>query len=138
MSNFIIMLACSGKKAAGEYLPATDLYKGDIFLKGKSIATRYEIPFWILSAKYGIIMPGDVIENYNEKLTKPYKGPFPPAPFYGFYVGGQSYFKNFPDTFLPLVEPGPIGKMLSRLKNLVDNPEEAKAVIRSHPCHAPL
>lgn len=136
MNSFIFILACSGKKKDVEECLAGELYDGEIFKKGKSIADTWEIPFWILSAAHGIITPDQKIKSYNQKLIKPYKGPFPPTPYYGFYVGGQSYFKNFPDTFLPLVEPGPIGKMLSRLKNLVDNPEAAKAVIRSHPYHA--
>ncbi len=138
MSNFRIILACSGKKREDESCPAGELYRGEIFLKGRTIATRYEIPYWILSAKYGIISPDDVINTYDQKLTKAYKGPFPPASYYGFYCGGQSYFKNFPDTFLPLVEPGPIGKMLQRLKHLVDEDEICKKVLRSHPNHASL
>ena len=138
MSIFRIILACSGSKNDIESATAADLYSGQIFLKGQSIANKFQIPYWILSAKYGIIDPHDIIDNYNQKLTKAYKGPFPPAPYYGFYVGGQSYFKNFPDTFLPLVEPGPIGKMLQRLKHLVDDDEACKKILRSHPCHAPL
>lgn len=138
MSRFIFILACSGKKAAGERMPACDLYKGEIFLKGKFIAERFDIPYWILSAKYGIITSNDVIDNYDHKLAKPYNGPFPPNPYCGFYVGGQSYFKNFPDTFLPLVEPGPIGKMLQRLKFLQDSPSEAMKRMSEHPNYAAL
>lgn len=134
--SFHIILACSGKKSSVEKCTAQDLYRGAIFLKGKYIAEQYQIPYWILSAKYGLLSPNDVIDNYNQKLTRPYMGPFPPTEYYGFYVGGQSYFKNFPDTFLPLVEPGPIGKMLQRLKHLVDDDAACKKVLRSHPHHA--
>lgn len=136
MSNFRIILACSGKKADVESCPAKNLYRGEIFLKGQRLANVYEIPYWILSAKYGIIDPDDVIENYDQKLTKPYTGPFPPAPYYGFYVGGQSYFKNFPGQWLPLVPPAPIGKMLQSLKHLTHDAEEAKQILRNHPNHA--
>lgn len=136
MKPFVIILACSGKKADVERCPAGDLYKGEIFLKGKAIAELHQVPYWILSAKHGIIMPTDVIEPYDEKLKKPYSGPFPPEPYYGFYVGGQSYFKNFPESFQPLVEPAPICKMLQALKHLTDNPEETLDLLRSHPSHA--
>lgn len=136
--SFIIILACSGAKRDVEKCEAGDLYTGQIFLKGKKVATRLSIPYWILSAKYGIITPDEVVDNYNQKLAKAYTGPFPPDPYNGFYVGGQSYFKNFPDSFLPLVEPGPIGKMLQRLKYLVDNPEAAIERIASHPRYAAL
>ncbi len=136
--TFIIILACSGKKSADDRCSAGGLYRGEIFIKGKTVAATHNVPYWILSAKYGIIMPDDIIDNYDQKLAKPYTGPFPPETYYGFYVGGKSYFKNFPDTFLPLVEPGPIGKMLQRLKYLVDNPDECYAKLCSHPRHAPL
>ncbi len=134
--TFILILSCSGKKSADERCSASGLYRGEIFMKGKTIAATHSVPYWILSAKYGIIMPEDIIDNYDQKLTKPYKGPFPPAPYYGFYVGGQSYFKNFPNTFLPLVNPAPIGKMLQQLKYLVDNPDECLEWLKSHPRHA--
>jgi len=138
MSKFRMILACSGKKQEGDCYAAAELYTGEIFKKGQAIATKFDVPYWILSAKHGIISPNDVIDNYNQKLTRPYTGPFPPSEFYGFYVGGQSYFKNFPSTFLPLVVPGPIGKMLQQLKYLVDNEDACCTKLMSHPNHAPL
>lgn len=136
--TFVIILACSGKKHNFQSAAAGCLYDGQIFLKGQAIANTHRVPYWILSAKYGIIQPNDIIDNYDQKLTRAYKGPFPPPEYYGFYVGGQSYFKNFPKTFLPLVVPGPIGKMLQRLKHLVDNPDECLEKLKGHPCHATL
>lgn len=139
MNPFVLILACSGKKAKVERCPAGDLYKGEIFLKAQTIATRHGMPYWILSAKYGVITPDQVIDNYDQKLTKPYAGPFPPSPYFGFYVGGQSYFKHFPKSFQPLVGIAPIGKMLQELKYLVDNPDEAQKRINGHPLYnAPL
>ena len=136
MIPFVFILACSGIKADVASCPAGDLYKGQIFLKGKAIAEAHKVPYWILSAKHGIIMPCDVIQTYDEKLKKPYAGPFPPEPFYGFYVGGQSYFKNFPERFKPLVKPALIGKMLAALKDLEDNPEKTLELLKAHPNHA--
>ena len=136
--SFKIILACSGKKNGIDECRAEDLYIGEIFKKGQAIAIKHQVRYWILSAKYGIIMPEDVIETYNQKLTKPYKGPFPPDMYYGFYVGGQSYFKNFPEQWLPLVPPAPIGKMLQSLKVLVDDPDAALARLMEHPKNAAL
>lgn len=137
--KFVLILACSSKKADVERCAAGDLYKGEIFKKGQSIAIEHAVPYWILSAKYGIITPDQIIDNYDEKLASAYKGPFPPETYRGMYVGGQLYFKKFPKSFVPLVGPAPIGKMLQELKYLVDNPNAAyKKMSDWHRNNAPL
>lgn len=136
--SLILILACSAEKRDVEKCPAGELYTGSMFLHGKSIANKCGIPYWILSAKYGIVTPDEVVDNYNQKLTSPYKGPFPPNPYHGFYVGGQSYFKNFPDSFLPLVEIQAMGWMLQNLRYFSYNINAAKRRITEHPRYAAL
>lgn len=73
----IIILACSKTKAwskepalRGKPLPADDAYKGKVFLYGKAYAQKNDIPYLILSAKYGLIKPDTMIEDYEQKLKR--------------------------------------------------------------------
>ncbi len=136
---FCILLEGSTKQDKEvESCEAGDLYKGQIFLKGKDIATTHRVPYCILSAKYGLVWPTTVIETYDEKFKKPYKGPWPPADVYGFTLGGKNYFHNRPDTFMPLVRPQQIGYMLQDLTILQRNPQKALELLKSHPLHGKL
>ena len=131
--NMVLILACSKLKADVPRCKAGDLYRGQIFLKGKAIANAAGLPFWILSAKYGFITPEQEIDNYDEKFKKPFRGPFPPAPWHGFYLGGQLYFRNIPESFLPLVPSQQMGYMLRALTDLQGNPERVRQMICEHP-----
>ena len=130
--HMVIILACSKDKAPDAFCKAGDLYRGSIYTKGKDIATKLGIPFFILSAKYGFLNPGTVIENYNVKFKKAFPGPFPPEPWHGFYLGGALYFQNAPKRFEPLVPPSAMGFMLQNLKRLQDSPERAIALAQDH------
>jgi hypothetical protein len=64
----IVLVACCGQKlphaaAAGE------LYRSDLFLKSKAWAEKFGGAWAILSARYGIVDPGRVIEPYDETLA---------------------------------------------------------------------
>lgn len=131
--NMVLVLACSKSKTEAPRSRAGDLYRGQIFLKGKSIAEAAGLPFWILSAKYGFIHPEQEIDNYNEKFKKPFRGPFPPAPWHGFYLGGALYFKNMPKAFKPLVPSQQMGYMLQGLTQLQRDPQAVKQMILEHP-----
>lgn len=132
-ANMVLVLACSKLKVEAPRIRAGDLYRGQIFLKGKSIAEQAGLPFWILSAKYGFISPDQVIDNYDEKFKKPFRGPFPPAPWHGFYLGGSLYFKHMPQSFRPLVPSQQMGYMLQALTRLQGDPDEVQRMIREHP-----
>lgn len=131
-ANMVLVLACSKNKVNLPSGRAGDFYTGTIHKKGKAIAQAVGLPIWILSAKYGFIHPDTIIEQYDEKFKKPYAGPFPPAPWHGFYLGGSLYFKNMPQSFQPLVKPQQIGYMLSELTVLEKNPARVWEMIRAH------
>ena len=127
-----LILACSKKKRTAPALLAKDLYLGSIFLKGKAIAEAAGMNYCILSAKYGLLMPDDFIENYDQKFKKAYTGKWPLPPAHGFFLGGQLYFKNAPASFTPLVPPSQMGYMLRALKELENDPAEVQRMIRGH------
>lgn len=135
--NMILVLACSKEKLDIPRAAAGELYRGTIYRKGKDIAEKVGLPFWILSAKYGFIRPDQIVDNYDQKFKKPYDGPFPPAPWHGFYLGGQLYFKHMPQSFQPLVTPAQIGYMLQELTILQRSPHLVQDMIAKHPGVAP-
>ena len=50
-------------------MPARDLYTSDWFLKASSYAVKNSNRWFILSAKYGLLDPDDVIEPYDKTLN---------------------------------------------------------------------
>jgi hypothetical protein len=65
----IALVACVGKKKPIPSL-ARDLYISDWFLKASVYAARVADMWYILSAKYGLVAPGTVIEPYDETLNR--------------------------------------------------------------------
>lgn len=65
----IAFIGCSAKKA-GFACPAKHLYRGEVFKKAWRYCTTepFDLIF-ILSAKYGILSPDDVISPYNCSLN---------------------------------------------------------------------
>lgn len=65
----VVLIACSKSKL--DYpAPARKLYQGLLF----KLSVRYaeevlELPWVILSTKYGVVMPDDVIEPYSHTLS---------------------------------------------------------------------
>ena len=63
------MIGCSAGKC-GQRAEAKDMYTGDLFLKSREYAEKKADGEWfILSAKYGLIRPTDVINPYELTLN---------------------------------------------------------------------
>ena len=69
MSRTIALVACVSKKNESP-MSARDLYISDWFLKASAYADRISDQWFILSAKYGLLDPDDVIDPYDETLNK--------------------------------------------------------------------
>lgn len=65
----IYFVACVGKKASVA-MPAKDLYQSEWFKKASAYAKSAGDQWYILSAKYGLVAPGDTIEPYDMTLNK--------------------------------------------------------------------
>lgn len=124
MKKFIIC-ACSKKKTTVKRGLAMSIYDGELIKKTHRYAKEKGLDFYILSAKYGVIHETTVIDNYDQKLKKPYTGEWPEGN--GYYVGGRSlYFKNVPERIKPLLkkkEEDPdfrYGRQLQAINELLD------------------
>lgn len=96
----ILVIQCSQLKSNLEKGAAREIYKGQVVLLGLRFADRWNLEPYILSGKYGIIKPDDVIENYDLK-SPGYDGPWPAEA--GYWLGGKKYFKNAPSNLEPLI-----------------------------------
>lgn len=63
-----IFLACT-KTKADKKCAAKDMYTSDLFKKSYQYAEKLGGNIWILSAKYGLLSPGDIIAPYNQTLV---------------------------------------------------------------------
>lgn len=63
----IIFISCVKKKADFP-CKAKDLYISDLFRKSYNYAIKHADKVYILSAKYGLLHPDDVIEPYEKTL----------------------------------------------------------------------
>lgn len=63
----IVLLGCVKTKRPGKW-PARDLYTSTLFLGRMAYAESTERPWFVLSAKYGILAPDDDIEDYDVSL----------------------------------------------------------------------
>ena len=57
-----------GKKRSAP-APARDLYTSDLFNKARAYVERTDKPWFVLSAKYGLVHPDDVIAPYDLTLN---------------------------------------------------------------------
>lgn len=64
-----IIIACGSKKR-DHPAPARDMYIGALFRNARRAAEATGQPWWIMSAKYGIIPPDQVIEPYDMTYGK--------------------------------------------------------------------
>ena len=125
----ILLVACSGHKHRHlKRGPARDIYVGSLFRAGLAYAAENDMACLILSAKYGWVLPETEIETYNQKLTIQFNGPWPSGS--GYFVGGSLYFGKAPESWRPLVTPGPIGKMTSNLLSLLRDPTQILGSLR--------
>lgn len=65
----IILVSCVGEKLP-QAAPAQDLYQSAWFRKARRYAETHGQRWYILSALYGLVNPGDVIESYNVTLNE--------------------------------------------------------------------
>jgi len=69
MSETIALVACVARKAAGPR-PAAELYTSPLFHKASAYAARNADAWYILSAKYGLLGPHEIIAPYDETLNR--------------------------------------------------------------------
>lgn len=62
------LVSCVSKKAAAP-APARDLYLSDWFRKARAFVESRGGPWYVLSAKYGLVHPDEIIEPYDDTLT---------------------------------------------------------------------
>lgn len=67
MPKKIVLVSCVSEKAATAS-PARDLYTSDWFIKAARYAGQITEEWYILSAKYGLVQPDQVLEPYNATL----------------------------------------------------------------------
>jgi cytoplasmic iron level regulating protein YaaA (DUF328/UPF0246 family) len=65
--DVIGLVQCGAQKKA-TVAPAKDLYISSLFKKSKSFVESKCDKWFILSAKYGLLLPEQVVEPYNETL----------------------------------------------------------------------
>lgn len=70
MSNTetVYLVSCVGKKRATQ-APAKDLYASEWFLRARRHVEATGCPWFILSAKYGLVAPDQVIPPYEQTLN---------------------------------------------------------------------
>lgn len=70
----VALVACSASKVVvppGQLVPAADLYMAsDLFRKARAYAERVAPRWAILSARYGLVDPGQLVATYEDSLTK--------------------------------------------------------------------
>lgn len=65
--NTVCLVACTSRKGAYP-APAEFIYRSPLFAAARSYAETRCQQWFILSAKYGLLSPSDIIEPYNESL----------------------------------------------------------------------
>lgn len=68
MEKILIITNCSAKKRNYK-TKASDLYQGQLFKKVKKFARSNNFDFKIISAKYGLLNPYDIIEPYDKTIS---------------------------------------------------------------------
>lgn len=67
--NSITLVSCTSKKRT---LPcqARNMYLSQWFVKARRYAEIRQCPWWILSAKHGLLIPEEVIRPYDQALPR--------------------------------------------------------------------
>ena len=63
----VVLVGCAGSKTAGPR-PAAELFTGAAFVKGRQHAAQDGAPWYVLSAKFGLLDPAEVISPYDVYL----------------------------------------------------------------------
>jgi len=69
MATRVALVSCVKSKQKGD-APACDLYTSPLFRGMRRYAEQNADAWYILSAKYGVVRPGDVIAPYEQTLNK--------------------------------------------------------------------
>lgn len=73
MDRYLI-IGC-GRQKADSARYARELYTGSLFRAARAhVEAIPGVPYMILSAKYGLVRPLDIIEPYDRRLTGPWTG----------------------------------------------------------------
>ncbi|MGY1915859.1 DUF6884 domain-containing protein [Blastococcus sp. SYSU DS0973] len=65
----VVLVGCSGSKATGP-APAAEIFTGTAFRKARDRAVRSGRPWYVLSAKFGLLHPDEVVAPYDVYLPK--------------------------------------------------------------------
>jgi len=68
MNTTTIFVSCVGAKRPHP-CAARDLYTSSWFLKARKYAEHYGTNWYILSAKFGLLLPGEIVEPYDLTLN---------------------------------------------------------------------
>lgn len=66
-NQILVILSCT-KKKLDHPAPATELYQGDMFKKAQIWISRNKFDELIISAKYGLVEPNEILEPYDKQL----------------------------------------------------------------------
>ena len=66
--NRVILVACSAGKVKDDLVPARDLYNSQLFTLARKYAEKSRDPWFILSAKFGLLDPAQLVAPYDESL----------------------------------------------------------------------
>ncbi|MGY3235640.1 hypothetical protein ACVMAJ_002530 [Bradyrhizobium sp. USDA 4448] len=67
VGRFFALISCS-KSKGGHRDIARDMYVSPLYRKSVQLAELWGVPFYILSAKYGLLHPDELIEPYEQTL----------------------------------------------------------------------
>lgn len=67
LEKVLVITSCSKKKRSYK-TTASDMYQGQLFKMVKKFAKTNNFDFKILSAKYGLLNPDEIIKPYDKKL----------------------------------------------------------------------
>lgn len=65
----VFLIACSAGKIKADLVPARDLYNSQLFTLARSYAEMSSDPWFILSAKFGLLDPARLVAPYDESLN---------------------------------------------------------------------
>ncbi len=65
----LVLIACSGQKLDGP-APVRDLYQGQLFKGSVLCAEAAGMPWAVLSAKHGLVLPNDLLAPYEQRMSK--------------------------------------------------------------------
>lgn len=69
MSERIALVGCVKSKRPGTH-PARDLYISPLFTKRRAYVEAAGLPWWVLSAKHGLVAPNLPIHHYDQTLNR--------------------------------------------------------------------